>query len=192
MDDKKFDPKNRERLDSPERRTYLDPDAVVEQLDIKRGAVTADVGAGTGYFSIPLAGLVGGTVKVYALDLSAEMLEALRARAKGMDNISTVLTTEDSIPLDDGSIDLALMVNVFHELDGDGTLREVMRILRPGGRLAIADWKKRPMTKGPPYGHRISEDAAVERVTALGLEFYNWFEPGPYHYGLIFIKKRKR
>ena len=185
----KFDPKNKEHLDSPERAKHLNPDDIIGQLGVKAGMRVADVGAGTGSFSIPLAGLAGGTVKVYALDISGEMLDALRSNARGMDNIEYVLTTEVSVPLDDDLIDLALMVNVFHELDGDGTLREVLRILKPGGKLAIADWKKRPMLHGPPYGHRISEDAAVERVCAAGFDFYDWFETGPYHYGLIFSKK---
>jgi ubiquinone/menaquinone biosynthesis C-methylase UbiE len=184
----KFDPANKERLDSPERKRYLDPDAIIESLGIRAGMSVADVGAGSGFFTLPLVGLAGGSVKVYALDISVEMLDALRAKARGMDNIRFVLTTEDSIPLDDGLVDLALMVNVLHELDGDGTLREVRRILKPGGKLAVADWAKRPMLEGPPYGHRISEDGAVERVTAAGLEFYDWFEPGPKHYGLVFAK----
>jgi ubiquinone/menaquinone biosynthesis C-methylase UbiE len=188
MYDKKFDPANKERLDSPERNKYLDPDDIAEQLGVKGGMRVADVGAGTGFLSIPLAGLSGGTVKVYALDISAEMLDSLRKKARGMDNIEYVLTKEDSIPLPDELVDLAMMINVFHELDGDGTLREVLRILKPGGRLAIADWKKRPMMNGPPYAHRISEDAAVERVLTVGFEFHDWFVPGPYHYGLIFSK----
>jgi ubiquinone/menaquinone biosynthesis C-methylase UbiE len=185
----KFDPSNKARLDSPERRKYLDPETVVEMLGVKGGMTVADVGAGSGFFTIPLAGLCGGCATVYALDISQEMLDELKSRAKGMDNVRCVLTKEDSIPLDDGTVDLALMVNALHELDGDGTLREVRRILKPGGKLAIADWAKRPMLEGPPYGHRISEDAAVEKVTAAGFAFHNWFEPGPKHYGLIFSKE---
>jgi ubiquinone/menaquinone biosynthesis C-methylase UbiE len=184
----KFDPANKARLDSPERRRYLNPDDVVEMLGVKAGMSVADVGAGSGFFTIPLAGLCGGGVTVYALDISREMLDSLKSRAKGMDNIRYVLTKEDSIPIEDGAIDLALMVNVLHELDGEGTLIEVRRILKPGGKLAIADWAKRPMMEGPPYAHRISEDAAVEKVTSAGFAFHNWFEPGPKHYGLLFRK----
>jgi ubiquinone/menaquinone biosynthesis C-methylase UbiE len=184
----KFDPKNIDRLDTTERRRHLDPDAIVEMLGLRDGMSVADVGAGTGYFSVPLAGLFGGGLRVYALDISSEMLDALRLRAGGLDNIKCILTQEDAIPMDEETVDMALMVNVLHELDGDGTLREVLRILKRGGKLAVADWAKRPMLDGPPPSHRISEDKAVDRVTEIGFEFYDWFEPGPKHYGLIFLK----
>jgi len=190
MPDKKFDPADKEHLDSPGRAKYLDTESILEQLKVVRGMKVADIGAGTGVFVIPLSELVWRTGEVYACDISQEMLDSIKGKLYGINNVELVLTAEDKVPLPDGAIDLALMVNVLHELDGDGTLKEALRILRPGGRLAIADWKKRPMFEGPPFWYRISEDAAADRITNLGFEFNDWFEPGPYHYGLIFSKKK--
>jgi ubiquinone/menaquinone biosynthesis C-methylase UbiE len=188
MAGRKFDPSRKAHVDSPERRRYLDPDAILDQLGIRSGMRVADVGAGTGYFTLPLAGISGGAVKVYAVDISREMLEAVRVAAKGLGNIELLLANEDEIPLASDLLDLALMVNVLHELEGTGTLKEVRRSLRPGGKLAVVDWRRRLMLEGPPLWHRLSEDMAVELVMGVGFDFYNWFEAGPHHYGLLFKK----
>jgi len=190
MPGRKFDPARKAHLDDPRRAKYLNPESIAEHLKIVRGMKVADIGAGTGAFAIPMAEKVWRTGTVYACDISQEMLDAITGKLYGINNVELVLTEENKIPLPDGAIDLALMVNVLHELEGDGTLKEVLRILRSGGRLAIADWRKRPMLEGPPIWHKISEDRAVDRIMALGFEFNDWFEPGPYHYGLIFSKKK--
>jgi len=190
MASRKFDPAQKENLDDPDRGKYLNVDSILSQLGVVRGMKVADIGAGSGAFTMPLTELVWRTGEVYACDISHEMLDYIKSKSQRVNNLELILTKEDHIPLPDGSIDLALMMNVLHELDGNGTLKEVLRILRPGGRFAVGDWKKRPMFEGPPFWHRISEDAAVDRITDLGFQFNDWFEPGPYHYGLIFSKKK--
>ena len=182
----KFDPDHRAHLDSPRRRTYLDPDRILGALGIREGSVLADVGAGIGFFTIPAAHLVGPRGRVYALDLATPMLDDLRERVAeaGVDNVVVLHSSEDRLPLPDASVDLAFIACVLHELDGPGTLRECRRILRPSGRLAIIDWKKIEQDEGPPEGHRISEAQAHGILEAAGFRVARTYDAGPYHYAI--------
>ncbi len=189
--DKKFDPAGKKRLDDPGRKLIMDPDKILPQLDILKGQLVADIGAGTGYFSVPFADFVGPSGKVYAIDISQSMLDSLleKAEARGIRNIVPVLSEEDTIPIDDGIVDMAFMSMVLHELDGDGTLQEVRRILRPGGRLAVLDWRKKETEDGPPLWHRLSQEEAIEKCEKAGFAFSKIFDTSPGMYGLVFGKK---
>jgi ubiquinone/menaquinone biosynthesis C-methylase UbiE len=154
------------RLDNPERLRWLPPDSVLKLLLLRPGAVVADIGAGTGYFAIPLAQAIGPDGKVFAIDLQPEMLDLLRKKLEGPDapyNISLLQGTAETTTLPQASCDLVFIANVWHELpDHAAALREFRRVLRPDGALAIVDW--RPDTEhppGPPIEHRI--DAAEVR-----------------------------
>jgi ubiquinone/menaquinone biosynthesis C-methylase UbiE len=86
--------------------------------------------------------------------------------------------------------DIAFMCNVFHELDGDHTLLEVGRMLKPGGKLAVIDWKKKREEDGPPYHHRLSAKEAIARCRDAGFTFAGEFKTGSdRRYGLIFLVK---
>jgi ubiquinone/menaquinone biosynthesis C-methylase UbiE len=151
------------RLDNPERLKWLPPDRVLELLPPCPAATVADIGAGTGYFAIPLAQAIGPDGKVFAIDLQPEMLDLLRKKIEGPGsprNISLLQGTAESTTLPPVSCDLVFIANVWHELpDHAAALREFRRVLRPDGALAIVDW--RPDAEhppGPPIKHRI--DAA--------------------------------
>lgn len=182
----KFDPANRGHLDSEERRSYLDPDAILGAFGVGPGDVIADIGAGTGFFTIPAAMRVGPSGRVYALDLESEMLGDLRLRigVAGPRNVEILRSDEDRIPLPQASVDLAFLACVLHELDGPGTLRECARILKPTGRLAIVDWKKMKQDIGPPYRHRLDEGQARAFLQQSGFTPTRTFEAGRYHYGI--------
>ncbi|MDD4307964.1 MAG: class I SAM-dependent methyltransferase [Thermoplasmata archaeon] len=191
MESRKFTPDRMARLDRPERLKEYDIPGIISGIGISEGMAVADIGAGTGFFSIPFSEAAGSKGRVLAVDLSVEMLEALGAKAKvlGLTNIKTVLSTEEAIPIPDGSVDIAFMSNVFHELEGDGTMREIARILKPGGRLAILDWKKVYEENGPPYRHRISAPDVISRCQEVGFVFVGEFKTGSNsHYGLLFRK----
>ena len=132
----------------------------------------ADIGSGTGFFAVPAVGMVGPKGRVYAIDLSAQMLEDLREKLEraGAGNLETLRSEEDRIPLPDASVDFAFLACVLHELDGPGTLLEVRRILKPGGRLGIVDWKKEESVFGPPKAHRLDEDEARAVLSDAGFE----------------------
>jgi len=185
MPGKKFDPSRAAHLDSPMRRKFIDPEKIILTIGVRKGMAVADIGSGTGFFTLPLAKAVGAEGKVFAVDISAELLEVVKGKTRGMGNMETILSTEDKIPLPDRSIDIALMVNVLHELEGDGTLREIGRILRPGGALAVIDWKKKLMLEGPPLWHRLSEKEAEGRLSGIGFKPEKRFEPSHFEYGLV-------
>lgn len=182
----KFDVAHRAYLDSAERRSYLDAPRILREFRLKEGMRVADVGSGTGFFAVVAATLVGRTGRVYAVDLSAEMLEDLQTklRQSKLENVEAVRSTEDRIPLPDASVDLAFLACVLHELDGPGTLLEARRILKARGRLGIVDWKKEDMEFGPPKAHRLDEAEARAILRDAGFAPSRTFEAGAYHYGI--------
>ncbi len=182
----KFNVAHRAYLDSDERRSYLDATAILKAFGVRVGMHVADVGSGTGFFAIPAAELVGPKGRVYAVDLSAEMLEELQAKLRRAPtaNLEALRSTEDRIPLPDASVDLAFMACVLHELDGPGTLLEARRILRPRGRLAVVDWKKEDMEFGPPKAHRLNEEEASAVLAEAGFETTRTLKAGAHHYGI--------
>lgn len=182
----KFDPVHRAHLDSPERRAYLDPERILAAFRLQPGWRVADIGTGVGFFALPAARLVGPEGRVYAVDMAPEMLEDLRRKVAsgGVANVEPLLSTENRVPLDNGSVDLAFLACVLHELMGAGTLRECRRILRPRGVLAVVDWKKLDQDIGPPREHRLDEAAAHAVLGDAGFTIVRTFEAGPYHYGI--------
>ncbi|TAL35351.1 MAG: class I SAM-dependent methyltransferase, partial [Spirochaetes bacterium] len=128
------------------------------------GDIVADIGAGTGYFTIPAAGIVGPRGRVYALDISPEMLKSVRAAADaaGLACVETALSTEYDPGLGESVANFALLSTVVHEVDNHvRLLRAAYRLLEPGGTLLIIEWRNVPMEMGPPPHERIApEDAA--------------------------------
>jgi SAM-dependent methyltransferase len=185
--DRTFDPSGIERLESPERRTWLPPAEVVNLLQLEPGMTVADVGAGTGYLSLPIAEKLAGRGTVKAVDFEAQMLAVIRAK---LDRSAQPLPVEvmegaaNSTGLPAQSCDRVLLGMIWHELDNrDEVLREMSRILRPGGLLAILDWRDdvtRP--PGPPAEHRVGVSALREELVAAGWRDLETHFVGPYSY----------
>lgn len=131
-------------LERPEREAEEDPDRALRFLKIARGATVADIGAGSGYFAIRLARLVGPAGRVYAGDIQPEMLERLQRNASRafVRNIVPVLGTESDPGLPAGAVDLILMVDVYHEFSQPQTmLRRLREALAPEGRLVLLEYR---------------------------------------------------
>jgi ubiquinone/menaquinone biosynthesis C-methylase UbiE len=171
MNEKQFDVANASRLDNPERLLWLPPAEVIAALSVQPGDSIADVGAGTGYFSFPLAEAVGVQGKIFAIDAKTEMLQRLQKKLdeKPASNIALVHASAEATSLPDACCTLVFLANVWHEFDDrTAVLREARRILKPGGRIAILDW--RPDVEriaGPPLEHRLS---ATDAESALQTE----------------------
>jgi ubiquinone/menaquinone biosynthesis C-methylase UbiE len=131
-------------LDRRERDLEEDPDLAMRLIRVQRGSSVADLGAGSGYFTIRLARAVGNNGKVYAVDIQPGMLELLQRavdRAR-LTNVIPVLGAEDDPRLPAESLDLVLMVDVYHELASpQTTLAHIKRALKPGGRLVLLEYR---------------------------------------------------
>ena len=182
---RKFDPSRMAYLESDERRTILDPDAVLRNFKVPTRGVIADIGCGPGVFTLPLAEIVGDNGRVYGVDTEPRMIERLRGKLRelGIQNIVVVQSTEDSIPLQDSHVDFALMVTVLHELEGLTTLHETRRILKEDGTLGVIDWKKKTEPMGPPIWHRLSEQEAAGLLAEAEFDPGTAFDLGRSHYG---------
>jgi ubiquinone/menaquinone biosynthesis C-methylase UbiE len=188
----KFDPKHIERLLSPERYQWHDPDMILDALALVSGMTFADVGAGPGFFTLPAAKRVGPAGKVYALDVEPKMLERLleRASTEGITNIEGLLSEEERLPLPDSRVDAVLLANVLHEVSEQVSLLcETARVMRPGGMLAVVEWRKRKMDKGPSIAERLSYQEVARALREAGFKEVKPFGAGPYHYG---VRARKR
>jgi ubiquinone/menaquinone biosynthesis C-methylase UbiE len=189
----KFDPREAGRLFAEERRSWQPPEVAVIALGLRPGEAVADLGCGPGYFTRALARAVGPQGKVYAVDLSPEMLERLREtlgegdREPGEAAVEMILSGERRVPLSSGSVDAVLLANVLHEAeDPEGLLREARRISRPGGRCLVVEWRKdRPSPPGPPVEDRLEEDRVLEWAEKVGWRVTARPEAGPYHFALL-------
>ncbi len=190
MNERTFKPGEAHKLEDPERLKWLPPGEVIEKLNVKPGTRIADIGAGTGYFAIPLALAAGASGRVYAVDLQREMLDLLRAKLKSAKvprNIELRQGSAVSTSLAPDCCDLVFIANVWHELDAhEDVLAEAARVLSPGGAVAILDWRTdvgRP--PGPPLEHRIDAAAVRETLTRNGWTVTACEHVGQYSYLLI-------
>ena len=168
QDPSQFPASERHRLVDEDRRRRQPFELIVSRMQVRQGETVADLGAGVGYLSIPLA---DAGAKVIALDFQQEMLDGIRERDGGSDRIDLVRAELPQIPLPDASLDRVLMVNVFHEVtDKAALVREIARVLRPEGRISLIDWQARKTERGPPQHERVPMDQAPGHFPGFRLE----------------------
>lgn len=156
------------RLVNEDRRRRQPVEIIVQRIAPRAGETIADLGAGVGYLSIPLA---DEGANVIALDFQQEMLDGIRERDNGLERIRLVRATLPDIPLPDSSLDRVVMVNVFHEVEDKGRLvKEMVRVLRPSGRVSLVDWQARETERGPPQHERVPMEEAPSYFPGFVLE----------------------
>ena len=182
-----------EWLDRPERLSEEDPDKAIAALDIRPGATVADVGAGSGYMTIRLAAAVGPRGRVYATDVQPEMVEKLTARVKSaaLPNVTPILSKTDDPGLPEGSLDLILMVDVYHELAAPQRMLQLLkRALAPAGRLVLLEYRKEDPAIPIREEHKMSVADAKAEVEAEGYRLASVLETLPRQHILIFTVAR--
>ena len=177
-------------LERPSRVTEEKPDLTVEQLDLKPDDVVADIGAGTGYFSFRMAQQVPEG-KVYAVDIQPEMLDEITflKEKKNINNVETVLGTEEKPNLPPESIDLALMVDAYHEFAYPREMMEgIVEALKPGGRVVLLEYRKEnPMIMIKPL-HKMTQKQVKKELKAVGLKWQETKQFLPEQHFLVFSK----
>ncbi len=178
-------------LERAEREAEEKPSVLIRNLGLEPDDVVADIGAGTGYFSFRLAPLVPKG-KVLAVDIQPEMLALLRERAKrtGIANVEPVLGRIDDPGLAADSVDLVLMVDVYHEFSQPcEMMRAVAKALKPGGRLALVEYRAEdPAVPIKPL-HKMTRAQAQKEMAAVGLRLQRTFDGLPWQH-LMFFEKR--
>jgi predicted methyltransferase len=178
-------------LDRSEREIEERPSLAVKLLRIDPGQTVADIGAGSGYYTELLSKAVGPTGKVYATELQPEMLRLLeqRIRRKRLANVETILSTETDPRLPASSIDLALLVDVYHEFaQPQAMLQGIRRALKPGGRLVLIEFRKEDPTVPIREEHKMSVAEARLEVEHEGFAFDRVLNDLPWQHILIFRK----
>jgi ubiquinone/menaquinone biosynthesis C-methylase UbiE len=178
-------------LDRSERDLEEDPDRAIDVLKLEKGSTVADVGAGSGYMTVKLAKKVGPQGKVYANDIQQGMLDLLSKRVtkNKLTNVSTVLGTQDDPKLPADTLDLVLMVDVYHELSQPQVmLRHIRDSLKPGGRLVLLEYRKEDPTIPIRPEHKMSVADAKLEVEAEGFKLTKTNEDLPRQHILIFTR----
>jgi SAM-dependent methyltransferase len=155
-------------FDDPERDAWQKPHQVIQALALKPDAVVADLGAGTGYFSVRLARMLPKG-KVYAVDLEPDMVKYLgeRARREGLKNVTAVAAAPDDARLP-RKVDLVLLVDVYHHIDDrERYFSKLAGSLAPGSRVAVIDFKL-DSPRGPPKSSRVPPERVKAELARAG------------------------
>jgi ubiquinone/menaquinone biosynthesis C-methylase UbiE len=176
-------------LERSERELEESPDVAVRLLQIPQGASVADIGAGSGYITLLLSAAVGPTGRVFANDLQPQMIEILRRRlaSQNVKNVTLVQGSIDDPNLPPASVDLALMVDVYHELARPQAMLQKLRTaLKPGGRLALLEYRKEDPAIPIKFEHKMSIQEARAELEAEGFKLSKVDESLPRQHILIF------
>jgi SAM-dependent methyltransferase len=180
-------------LDRGERESEENPDGALDVIGIKPGMMVADVGAGTGYMTLRMAKRVGPSGKVYAEDVQPEMLRRLRqnAAAAKLDNIQTVLGGEADPKLPPNTLDLILLVDVYHEFSQpQRMLRRMRESLKPDGRLVLLEYRKEDPSIPIRPEHKMSVQEVKVETEAEGFHLDQVLETLPRQHILILTKAK--
>jgi len=170
----KFNPENKKRLSSDLRKKVLPASRILREAGLREEMIFADVGCGNGYFTFPASDIAGSRGKVFALDISSELLADINIRAKeeNKTNIEVIKTEENNLRISKESVDLAFSCNVMHEAkDLDLFLKEIKRVLKPQGRIVIIDWEKTDGDVGPPKEHRLDKNVIIRELKDIGFKY---------------------
>jgi arsenite methyltransferase len=179
-------------LENPQRDAEQKPDEVIAALNLKKGEVIADIGAGSGYFSVRFAPKLGDSGRVYAVDIDPDMILYMNRRIRNMQlkNVVTVLSAPDDPLLTDASVNRFFICNTWHHVENRPAYIALMRkMLKPGGQIIIVDYQKKQLPVGPPPEMKTAREEVISEMEANGFKLSNEHTFLPYQYFLIFIQK---
>lgn len=173
---------------------FSDPAKNVEQCGIQAGMDIADLGAGSGFYSMEASKALMSTGRVYAVDVQKDLLTKLKNNATrlGLYNIEVIWGDIEKLggtKLRDASVDLAFLCNILFQMEDKATpVKEVKRILKPAGRVLVVDWSSSFGGMGPTPSAVITKEAVTTMFEKSGFHLDREISAGAHHYGLIFKK----
>ena len=178
-----------EWLDRPERDVEEQPNLLIEALKLKPGDVVADIGAGSGFFTFRIAPKVAPGGRVLAVDIQPEMLAMIRKKMgeTGLRNVVPVLGTPSDPKLAPASVDLILMVDVYHEFDHPWEMTQAMlRGLKPGGRIVFVEYRMEDPNVPIKLVHKMSEAQVRKEMSLFPLRYVETLRMLPRQHVIIF------
>ncbi len=175
----------------------IDIPKILHQSGIKPGDMVADLGTGReGRMAIPAAQIVGESGASYAIDVVKAILPAVQTKAKmrGANNVQTVWSDLEvygaTRAIRDNTLTIGYLVTtLFQSSKHEAMIKECHRMIRPGGKLVMVDWKPGVQTRvGPEEARRVHPEEVKSICEKMNMHQVDEFEAGPYHWGLIFVK----
>jgi len=163
---------------------------LVKNLDIKPGMIIADIGAGSGYYTVRVSKLLTGG-KIYAVDVQQEMIDFLnnRIQKEKLNNIETVLGEEQKVPLPPSSIDMMFLVDVYHEFAYPYEMsKSMMSALKPDGKLILVEFRGEDKSLAIKGLHKMTEEQIIKELSAAGFKFERNITNLPIQHFMIFTK----
>ena len=168
---------------------FLTPDHLVRELNLKPGDRVADLGCGTGAYTIALAKEVGDIGQVFAVDIHRDQLHTLAGTLERQKLLNVEMLWADiekGIPIDAYSLDAVVMSNILFQLeDIDTALSYVAKILKPEGELLVVDWSQSHGGIGPHADHVVTEEKAETLTQKHGFRLVKRLPAGDYHYAFV-------
>jgi arsenite methyltransferase len=177
-------------LEDPQRDAYQKPHEVVHALSLKPGEVIADIGAGSGYFTFHLARHVGEKGRVYAVDVSSDMILHINRRIRDTqaNNVVSVLADPDDPLLPERSVNRFFICNVWHHVENQTKYLSLMKkTLKPGGEVVMIDFQKKELPIGPPMQMKIAREDLIKQMESNGFRLTKEHTFLPYQYFLVFV-----
>jgi ubiquinone/menaquinone biosynthesis C-methylase UbiE len=179
-------------LEDPKRDAYQKPHEVMGALGLKPGELIADIGAGSGYFTFRLAHHVGEQGKVYAVDVSPDMILHINRRIRELkvNNVVSILAEADDPLLFDASVNRFFFSNSWHHIENQRKYLSLMqRMLKPGGEVVMIDFHKKDLPVGPPMKMKIAREDLIRQMDGNGFRLVKEHTFLPYQYFLVFVPK---
>ena len=177
-------------LDSKQRVKLIPPEVLISQMPIEKNHTLLDIGAGSGFFTIPMA--ESTTNKVYAMDPDFRMLKVIeeKAKEKGITNIELIQDYLENLTIENESIDFAMASLILHEVSSlSNALSKIYEVLKPGGHLLCLEYEKEELVvEGPPMSIRISSENLEKTLTSIGFKLAKKMKINDAIYTMIAVK----
>lgn len=180
-------------LDSSQRERLVPPEALISQMPIQKNHTLLDVGAGSGFFTIPMAESTSG--KVYAMDPDERMLSviATKAQEKGLTNIELLQDSIENLSIQNNSVDFVMASLILHEVSSlTKALANIVAVLKPGGHLLCLEYEKDDLIiEGPPMSIRIGSAELEKALSSMGFELVRTTKINDAIYTVLTVKKEQ-